>query len=78
MWDSLLGILFEGLKAWNTERGRSLYKEAREAKDEYDKQMDKRAKGGRYSQLALDKSLRDLRNISDAYYKYLTVPKDLH
>lgn len=75
MWPSLVGILLEGLKAWNTERGRSLYKEAREAKDEYDKQMDKRAKGSRYSQLALDKSLRQLRNISDSYHEYLTTSK---
>lgn len=76
MWSSLLGILFEGLKAWNTERGRSLYDEARKAKDEYDTQMDRKTKGGRYSQLALDRSLRDLRNISDAYYKYLTTKSE--
>ena len=72
MWPSLLGIMFEGLKSWNTERGRALYDEAKKAKEEHDKQMDRKAKGGRYSQYAIDSSLRDLRNISDAYYKYIT------
>ena len=75
MWPSLLGILLEGLKAWNTERGRSLYNEAKSAKEEYDRQMDKKSKGGRYSQLALDRSLRELGNIADAYHEYLTTSK---
>jgi hypothetical protein len=71
MVESLLGIMFEGLKAWNTEQGTKLYKQAMAAKEEYDKQMDRKARTGKYSQLAIDRSLRDLDNIATTYLQYL-------
>lgn len=76
MWSSLLGILEEGLKAWNDASGKELYNKYMSAKKEWQDEMDKRSSGRRYSQLTLDRSMRTIRDIADAYYKYvITKPK---
>jgi len=76
MWSSLLGILEEGLKLWNSNEGKELYNKYMSAKKEWDDEMDKRSRGYQYSQLAIDRSMRDIRDIADAYYKYIiTKPK---
>jgi len=71
MIPSLLGILREGLKAWNTKEGKEIYERYRKAEAEYDEQMDRKSRTGQYSQLAVDRSLRTIREVSDAYYKYI-------
>ena len=71
MLSSLLAILEQGLKAWNDRSGKELYNKYMSAKKEWDDEMDKRSNGGQYSQLAIDRSMRDITDIADAYYKYI-------
>jgi hypothetical protein len=67
----LLQILGEGLKAWNTERGRSLYNDYLKQMKVYDEQMDRKSRTGKYSQLAVDKCMRDLELIAKAYHEFI-------
>lgn len=72
MVDALLGILEHGLSIWDTKEGRELYTEYRKAKKRRDVQLDKKAKGLKYSQLAIDTSMRVIDDIAEARLKYLT------
>lgn len=74
----LLQILGEGLKAWNTERGRSLYNDYMKAMGEYNEQMDRKSRTGKYSQLAVDRSLRKLEDIAKAYHEFIKSNPTLH
>lgn len=74
----LLSILGEGLKAWNTERGRSLYNDYKKHIEVYNEEMDRRSKTGKHSQLAVDRSLRELKQIAEAYYKFITTDPTVH
>lgn len=72
MWESLLGILEHGLSIWDTKEGRALYSEYKQNKKKRDEQLDKRAKGLKYSQLAIDRSMRNIKDISESYYKFVS------
>lgn len=75
MWEALLGILEHGLSIWDTKEGRSLFTDYKKNKKKRDEQLDKRAKGLKYSQLAIDRSMRNIKDISEAYHKYLSAGK---
>jgi len=74
----LLQILGEGLKAWNTERGRSLYNEYVGLMKEYNDELDRKARTGRYSQLKVDRVLRDLKLIAESYVEFIKTDPTLH
>lgn len=76
MTETLLLILAEGLKAWNNHEGQSHYKAYMKNKKAHDEELDKRSKGNSYSQLRLDRCLRNIDNISKAYYQYIITKKD--
>ena len=69
---SSLVILEHGLKLWTQKEGKELYNDFTKAKKKFDEQMDRKSRTGKYSQLAVDRSLRDLARISDAYAKYIS------
>ncbi len=68
---ALLGILEHGLSIWDTKEGRALYTDFRKAKKKRDEQMDKKARGLKYSQLAIDRSMRSIEDIAEARLRYL-------
>ena len=71
MIESLLGILKHGLSIWDSTEGKNLYNDYLSNKKAYDEDMDKRANGLKYSQLKCDRSLRNIANIAEAYYRYI-------
>lgn len=76
MTELLLKILGEGLKAWNTSQGKKEYNQYLRLMRDYNEELDKKSRFGRYSQLKLDRVLRDINLIADAYYKYLTTKSE--
>ena len=71
MTETLLLILEHGLSIWDSKEGKAIYSDYLKNKKKHDEQMDKRAKGLRYSQLATDRSLRNIEDISKAYYQFI-------
>lgn len=71
MGETLLLILEHGLSIWDTKEGRAIYSDFKSNKKKRDEQMDKRAKGLKYSQLAIDRSMRNIDDISKAYYQFI-------
>jgi hypothetical protein len=78
MVNTLLKILEHGLSIWDkkTEEGKGHYKRFLKNKKEYHNEMDKRSNGKKYSQLAIDRSLRDIEDTAEAYYKFIAQHKD--
>ena len=56
----LLGVLEQALKLWNTKEGRKYLDKYLSLKKEYHEELDKRSQGKRYSQLKLDRIMRDI------------------
>ena len=74
----LLEILGQGLKAWNAERGRSLYTQYLKLMKEYNEEIDRKSRTGKYSQLKVDRVLRDLRLIAESYVEFIKSNPTLH
>lgn len=66
----LLGVLEQSLKLWNTKEGRKYLDQFIALKKEYNEELDKRAARKRYSQLKLDRIVRDINLIGEAFIKF--------
>lgn len=71
MLKSLLKSLELSLSILESKEGKALYEDYMKAIKAHDEQLDKKAKGLRFSQLTIDRSVRDITRISDAYNKYI-------
>lgn len=71
MYETLLKILEHGLSIWDSKEGKSFYNAYLKAKKKRDEQMDKKARGLKYSQLAVDRSMREIADIAEAYAKFI-------
>lgn len=66
----LLGVLKSGFELWNTKEGNKFRDEIIKLEKEYLNELDKRSRGVRYSQLKLDRILRDTNIIATNFIKY--------
>ena len=65
-----LGVLEQALKLWNTEEGKKYLERYIDLKNKYDEELDKRTNRIHYSQLKLDRIMRNIETIATAYTKY--------
>lgn len=65
-----LRVLEQGLKLWNTKEGREYLEKFIKLRKDYDSEIDKRSNGRRYSQLKLDRIMREFETIGEAFTKY--------
>lgn len=63
-------ILEQGLKLWNTKEGKEYLEKFIKLKEAYYAELDKRSSGRRYSQLKLDRIMRDIELIGEAFTRY--------
>lgn len=75
MTETLLAILEHGLSIWDSREGKSVYSNYLKNKKAHDEEMDKRSAGLQYSQLRVDRSLRNIADIAKAYYQYIKSAK---
>lgn len=66
----IFGVLKAGFELWNTKDGNKYRDDVIELEKEYFNELDKRSNGSRYSQLKLDRIMRDLDNIAENFIKY--------
>lgn len=64
------GVLKAGFELWNTKEGNKYRDQVIKLEKEYNAELDKRSNGVRYSQLKLDRILRDTNIIGDNFIKY--------
>lgn len=65
-----LRVMEQGLKLWNTKEGREYLEKFIKLKKDYNAEIDKRSNGRRYSQLKLDRVMRDIETIGEAFTSY--------
>jgi hypothetical protein len=66
MSELLLSILEHSLSIWDTKEGKAEYSKFLKAKKARDEELDKRAKRLKYSQLTIDKCMRDIKDAARA------------
>lgn len=66
----IFGVLKAGFELWNTKEGNKYRDQVIELERDYNAELDKRSNGRRYSQLKLDRIMRDLNIIAENFVKY--------
>ena len=66
----LFGVLKVGFELWNTKEGNKYRDKVIKLEKEYNEELDKRSQGIRYSQLKLDRIMRDVRSLAENFVKY--------
>lgn len=66
MGEILLSILEHSLSIWDTKEGKAEYSKYLKAKKARDAELDKRARGLKYSQLTIDTSMRNIKDAARA------------
>lgn len=65
-----LGVLKVGFELWNTKEGNKYRDRVIKLTKDYNEELDKRSQGIRYSQLKLDRIMRDYSELAEIYIKY--------
>lgn len=66
----IFGVLKAGFELWNTKEGNKYRDQVIDLEKEYNNELDKRSNGRRYSQLKLDRIMRDINSIAETFVKY--------
>jgi len=67
---TILKVLEHGLRLWGTKEAREYLEKYIELKKSYQRELDKKSSGHRYSQYKLDIIMREIEGIADAFVKY--------
>ena len=66
----IFGVLKAGLELWNTKEGNKYLDRVIKLEKQYYEELDKRSNGRKYSQLKLDRIMRELETISESFVKF--------
>ena len=67
---AILGVLEAGFKLWNSKEGNKYRDKVIKLRKDYNEELDKRSNGQRYSQLKLDRIMRDSKDLAEIFIKY--------
>jgi hypothetical protein len=66
----VFGVLKAGFELWNTKEGNKYRDQVTKLEKEYHNELDKRSLGKRYSQLKLDRIMRDIDTLAKNFIQY--------
>ena len=67
---AILKVLQVGFGLWKTLEGNKYRDRANDLEKEYNEELDKRSNGRNYSQLKLDRIMRDTNTLAENFIKY--------